>query len=65
MDFENPLAISRNKVMDDFVIKILDKSMFLSAEGLVELTDEECTKQFSFPRQFPKESDPDAIDSAA
>ena len=38
--FANPLAISQNKERDDFLIKIVDKSMFLSKEGLMELSDE-------------------------
>jgi hypothetical protein len=65
IDFTNPLALSRNKIRDDFSIKIVDKSMFLSNEGLMELSDEQCTKIFSIPRQFSKESDPDAIESAS
>jgi hypothetical protein len=44
---------------------IVDKNMFLSQEGLMELPEEECTQIISFPRQFSKGSDPDAIETAA
>jgi hypothetical protein len=65
IDFINPLAISQDKVRDEFLIKIIDKNIFLSKNGLLELTDEQCTMRLSLPRQFSKGSDPDAIESAA
>ena len=50
VDFENPLAISQNKKRDDFIIKIIDKSLFISEDGLMELPDEESVIIISFPR---------------
>ena len=50
---------------DDFIITIVDKSLFISEDGLEELPDEYCKQIVSFPRQFPKDVDPEEVESSA
>ena len=50
---------------DDFIIRIIDKSLFVSEDGLMELPDEQCEIIISFPRQFPKGVDPEEVENTA
>jgi hypothetical protein len=51
--FKNPMAVSANKKRDEFKFTIIDKSLFVTANGYVEIPEENRVIFVSFPRQFP------------
>ena len=51
--FVNPLSVSAHNKRDEFVFTILDSSLFVSANGLVEIPEANRKIKVSFPRQFP------------
>ena len=48
--FDNPLAVSQNNLRDDFKFTIKDKSLFVTKEGFMEMSEQNSQIFVSFPR---------------